>query len=844
MFGTQYGIEFTRLEFLWLMIGIPFIIWFFVRSLVDFTVRQRIFSLITRLLITLLLILSLAGLTFLSPTKELFVIFAVDQSKSVGKEAKESINEFLESSVKESGSHRYQYLSFAQKPSKISNKHSEIDPEEDINGTDISQVIKMAKAGIPPHYVPRIVLISDGNETSGNALEASIQGNVPVYTIALDSNKEPELQVSDVSTPTQVAQGEPFYIEVVINSNVEQEAQVEIFRGDHKVIEETKKIEKGENRFRFKQSIDRERLAEFSVTVKAKKDTILDNNSASGLVFASGKPKVLLIATNPETARHLEWALEEEGIIVDTRPPQGIPDSLSDLQNYETLMLSNVPATKLSTNQMEVIRSYVSDLGGGFVMLGGDQSFGLGGYYKTVIEEVLPVRSDFEKEKEKPSLAMVIVIDKSGSMGGQKIELAKDAAASAVELLGPRDQIGVIVFEGSSYWASEIRSRSAKSSILSSIQSIEAGGGTNMYPAMEMAFNSLQSVTAKLKHVIILTDGISSPGDFQGISQSMASARITVSTVGVGEGADQAMLEGIAKTGHGRYYFTNDPQSIPQIFTKETMTASKSAINEEPFIPQVIRPTQVLSDIDFESAPFLLGYITTRPKATSEIILGSETGDPLLAWWRYGLGMSVAFTSDANNRWAAEWLTWPGYSRFWAQLVRHVMRKSGGNSFSVDIARNDQKARIEIDSVDLIGGFLNKTNTEIKLIDPQLKKKTISLAQFAPGKYQSTIDIKNQGSYHLEITQKLQGEVVNRQSRGLIVGYPDELKLKPTNKTLLETISKSTKGVYNPTPADVFKNEQEMADRATPLWPYLVVASLFLLILDVALRRIDFSLFG
>ncbi len=843
MFGTQYGIEFTRLEFLWLMIGIPFIIWFFARSLVDFTVRQRVFSLITRLLIALLLILSLAGLTFLSPTKELFVIFAVDQSKSVGKEAKESINQFLESSVKESGSHRYQYLSFAQKPSKISNEYSEIDPKEDINGTDISQVIKMAKAGIPPHYVPRIVLISDGNETSGNALEASIEGNVPIYTIALDSNKEPELQVSDVSTPTQVAQGEPFYIEVVINSNVEQEAQVEIFRGDHKVIEETKKIEKGENRFRFKQSIDRERLAEFSVTVNAKKDTILDNNSASGLVFASGKPKVLLIATNPETARHLEWALEEEGIIVDTRPPQGIPDSLSDLQNYETLMLSNVPATKISTNQMEVIRSYVSDLGGGFIMLGGDQSFGLGGYYKTVIEEVLPVRSDFEKEKEKPSLAMVIVIDKSGSMGGQKIELAKDAAASAVELLGPRDQIGIIVFEGSSYWASEIRSRSAKSSILSSIQSIEAGGGTNMYPAMEMAFNALQTVTAKLKHVIILTDGISSPGDFQGISQSMASARITVSTVGVGEGADQAMLEGIAKTGRGRYYFTNDPQSIPQIFTKETMTASKSAINEEPFIPQVIRPTQVLSDIDFESAPFLLGYITTRPKATSEIILGSETGDPLLAWWRYGLGMSVAFTSDANNRWAAEWLTWPGYSRFWAQLVRHVMRKSGGNSFSVDIARSDQKARIEIDSIDLIGGFLNKTDTEIKLIDPQLKKKTISLAQFAPGKYHYTIDIKKQGSYHLEITQKLQGEVVNRQSRGLIVGYPDELKLKPTNKTLLETISKSTKGVYNPAPAEVFKNERETADRATPLWPYLVIASLFLLILDVALRRIDFSLF-
>src|SRR5262249_23430788 len=292
------------------------------------------------------------------------------------------------------------------------------------------------------------------------------------------------------------------------------------------------------------------------------------------------------------------------------------------------------PATAITQRQMEVARTYVQDLGGGFIMLGGDQSFGLGGYYKTALEEILPVRSDFEKEKEKPSLAMVLVIDKSGSMGGEKMEMAKEASKSAVELLGPDDKVGVIAFEGETYWVTEVMPASNRGKILDDISRIEAGGGTVMYPAMDEAFQALQNTVAKLKHVIILTDGISSPGDFEGIAASMAQARITVTTVGVGDDADNKLLEEIARIGQGRHYVAVDPSALPQIFTKEPVTASKSAINEQPFVPQVVRPTQALADIDFETAPFLLGYVMTRAKPTSELVLASEKGDPLLAWWR------------------------------------------------------------------------------------------------------------------------------------------------------------------------------------------------------------------
>src|SRR5207247_9564581 len=135
---------------------------------------------------------------------------------------------------------------------------------------------------------------------------------------------------------------------------------------------------------------------------------------------------------------------------------------------------------------------------------------------------------------------------------------------------------------------------------------------------------ALQSTVAKLKHVIILTDGISSPGDFEGIAANMAGARITCTTVAVGDDADKKLLEEIARIGNGRFYHTDDPSNVPQIFTKQTVAASKSAINEQPFVPQVVRPTKALADIDFETAPFLLGYVVTRPKPTSELVLATE----------------------------------------------------------------------------------------------------------------------------------------------------------------------------------------------------------------------------
>jgi hypothetical protein len=301
-------------------------------------------------------------------------------------------------------------------------------------------------------------------------------------------------------------------------------------------------------------------------------------------------------------------------------------------------------------------------------------------------------------------------------------------------------------------------------------------------------------------------------------------------------------LENIARVGNGRFYSCDDPQAIPQIFAKETVTAGKSAINEQPFLPQVIRPTQALREIDLDAAPFLLGFVTTRPKPTCEFILATETGEPLLAWWRYGLGVSAAFTSDIKTRWAAEWSSWPDYGKFWAQVIRHVMRKSEAKGVFVEVNRRGSQTTVALDAVDPAGQFINDAKTQLAVIDPALDREELSMTQTAPGRYAAQLETPTQGTYHLELSQQSGDKTTFRETRGLVVGYPDELRLRPTNESLLKKIAQQTGGRYNPRPAEVFDPGARTARLAEPLWPYLLMAALALFIFDVALRRIDFTL--
>ena len=855
--------EITRPLLLLLLLFLPALYYGYRRSLVDLSRTQRVISLVVRIIIVVLLILSVADVQYLKTDDKLAVMFLADISDSISDDGLTKATDYVNEALKSrDGNQQSGLIAFTDKAEVVQAllkngdepdaelkltevKQTWLETDEDAGDTtNIAQAIETAWGIFPANANKRIVLITDGVETRGDAVHTALRGKdfgIQIDTVPIYPSDEPEVMVQKLDMPAQVKQGAPFNVEVLIHSNHEDVAEIRLFKNKFEVAKQEARLEEGENRVIFTQTAMDSGTLTYDALCRSTKDTRYDNNRALGIVSVSGKPKVLLIDENESQARYLTRALEDAKIRVDVRNGLGVPNELADLQNYELVIFSNVPANRLTQNQMELIRTYVQDLGGGFMMLGSENSFGLGGYYKTPIEAILPVHTDTEKKKETPSLAMVLVIDKSGSMGGIKIELAKAAARATVELLGKRDKIGVVAFDGSPFWIAEMHDASDKLYLSDQIGSITASGGTNLYPALEQAYFALTETTAKLKHVIVLSDGQSQDGDWYGIASSMRNERITISTVGIGSGADMNLLGNLANWGGGRDYFTQDPYSIPQIFAKETVTASKSAIIDEPFIPQRIKPTQVLSGIDLELAPFLLGYVATQPRPTAEVFLVSDRGDPLLASWQYGLGKSVAFTSDAKARWASDWLDWGGYGKFWTQLVRDTMRKATLSNFQAEIKKEKGIAHLAIDALDDAGDFLNQLENDVSLISPDLKKKQLAVTQTAPGRYELDFPTQDVGPYFLNVMQKQGGEVVNTQVTGTVVSYPQEYLVHNADDALLTQLAAVSGGKFNASAEDAFRPPEKQVALRIHLWRPFLITALFLLLVDIALRRVDFK---
>jgi len=846
--------EFARPYALLLLLAVPVAYWAYRRSLVDLSRFQRRVGLVVRTLMLVLLVLALAGVRLVSHSKRLAVVFLLDGSQSVAEESFRAGESFVREAMRARRvGQRVSVVTFAEtvEPRVVD---ATALPEDAFalpmarGETALAKAIEVAWSIVPSDAVGRIVVLSDGRETRGDAVPVAEKGvghGIEISTRALAPSSDPELLVGSVTTPAQVKQGEPFKVTGMIHSNYACRATVKLFKGAWLVGEiEGVEITPGENAIEFDQTVDTGGTVTFKIVVEHEQDTLVDNNAALSLTVATGKPKVLLVDDHEEEARYLSRALIEEDIDVRVRSGAGVPKRLEELQSYDMLILSDVPAGRMSNEQMENIRTYVRDLGGGLMMLGSENSFGLGGYYKTPVEEVLPVMTDIEKRKESPSLAMCLVIDKSGSMGGVKIELAKEAAKTTVDLLTARDQLGVIAFDGSPFWVSEMHSAGDKMYIVDRIASLSSGGGTNMYPPLQEAFSALSAARAKLKHVIVLTDGHSQPGDFYQIIAAMRQERITCSTVAIGSGADVSLLEKMAEWGGGRFYFTEDPSSIPQIFTKETVTVSKSALKEEPFVPEVSRPSEMLKGIAFDEAPFLLGYVITRAKETSEVFLISDTGDPVLASWRYGLGTSLAFTSDAKNRWAVDWVNWPAFGKFWAQVVRAGMRRSFANDFltRVDVVRD--RARLVVDAVDG-GEFVNGLETEVVLIGPgPTDRAELEARQTSPGRYEASFDLVERGAYIAQITQRRDGTVVNRQSIGTVKSYSPEFYLyEEADVPFLRVLAAAGGGSFNPDAGAIFSPPDRAVKVYRAVWPGLLVSALVLFLLDLLLRRVDLQNF-
>jgi Mg-chelatase subunit ChlD len=846
--------ELLEPSWLYLWAVIPY--FFVVRtlSLTDVSVIQQYLSTGLRSLVVAGIAIALARPVWTTTDDKIATVVLVDVSDSVSEKQLAAAKDYVESVKKARRDQDKVYVvTFAERPRLVRSDDGEkIERHPDGGaGTNIQSAVQLAYGVFPNGYVPRMVIISDGNQTGGDLLSESYRAHEMGVRIswrqhAGDETKE--VRIASMRLPDEVKVGAPFEVKLEIFSTHADKVTITLrqdeFPNPLMPRREDVELQPGTNWVKFKAQAKRAGFTTFRARiVKVGDDTEKANNYSVMTAPVKGRPRVLYVegdaVRNAAETRYMKNALAHENIDVEVRGPRGLPSSAKALEPYDLVLVSDVPVHFMGLAQMQALESYVRNLGGGLIMAGGQDSFGSGGYMGTRIEKIMPVRFDTEKIREQPNVAIALVIDRSGSMQGAKIEAAKESARATAEVLSRNDLVGVVAFDSVATTLVRMQRASNRTRISMDIARLSARGGTNILPALQEAHQMLQGANAKVKHVILLSDGQASFSGIQAEVSDMRANKITVSSVGIGD-ADRSLLQMIADNGDGKLYMTDDLAQLPRIFMKETTEKKRSALVEDPVKVLVKKRVEMIEGTAVGNAPPLTGYVSTKPKPTGEVVLISDLGEPILARWRLGTGTSVAWTSDVKSRWSAQWIRWDGYPKFWAQVVRTSMRRKVYDSYDLFADVSDGRARVVVDAVDVQDRFVNRLDTTLEIIDPADSKTTrvIPMEQTAAGRYTADFAVDRYGSYMLKAVHRRGGQVVAESLGAAALPYPEEYSSTGVDPAALEHAALVTGGVNQAEPAKIFETRGDSIRYVEDLWPWLLLFIACLMILDVYLKRV------
>jgi len=848
--------------YLWLLLLLPLFLW------VGWPSRERkqfsdYAALFLRSLLIVCLVLGLAELTIQIPNDRLSVLYLLDVSDSVSKAQQRVALDFVQQSVKSKPPDDLAGLIVFGENALVETQLSMDLDVNDISSipvtsqTDIADAINLAQALFPADTAKRIVLLTDGSNNQGgldDAIHVAKTNGIDIIQFPLEFNTSADAAILDLQMPTRLPQDKSFDLAFTVYSSVSQSAVVRILSSGNVISEQDIQLNEGEQSFSIPLVTDKVGVNEFEVQLIPVKDAVPQNNRLSGVTYVTGPPRVLVVSVpagsiypdgepRPDEASALINLLESGNYDFDLIQPENLSLDPGQLAQYNAVILNDVPGQSLSLAQMRTLQSYVRDLGGGLVTIGGLTSYGVGGYYDTPLEEMLPINMQNQDEVRKSTLTLVFVIDRSNSMtdtsgGISKLELAKEAVLRSIELLKPTDKVGVVIFDASPRWVTPITEVSNKDAILASIASIRSGGGTNILAGLQAVAQQLPADDGQVKHVILLTDGGASPSGIPELVQRMNQTyKITLTSVGVGTDA-APFLPDLALLGGGRYHHVTDPRTIPSIFTEETTLATRSYVVEQPFSPQIKTDSPILSGIS--GLPVLHGYVTSSAKEAGTIILTSERGDPILASWQYGLGKAVAFTSDASGRWARNWLTWGSFSSFWNQTISYVSSPVDSSNIELAIQSGNGSNTISVIARDEAGETMNSFEMVASIVSQDGQTRKVLLEQTGPGKYQADIDVLEPGSYTISLSgTNSDSEEIILETFGWSQSYSPEYIPMVNQPEPAGQISPLVSMVD--TSKSIFAHNLEMSSSIHPVWQRLIVLAGILLVLDITVRRIKIT---
>ena len=797
-------------------------------------------SLILKALSLVAIALALAEPRFNFNGTKVAVAVLVDNSASTSAQDLKNANALLNSLEKARGSNSLQVIDFARTATPAIRAASgrwelTAGSGDAARATNLETAIRDAVAQLPAGELHRVALISDGHENAGTVTRATWQAQqlgIPIDTFAMVGRPKPNLRTEAVSFPSEVFSGEHFPIDLTVTSPAASAATIEISAEGKKLGTSNVQLQAGENHLRVRSSL----MATGAVDVAG----VLHTESLGDARFEQAvtvrRPRVLVFSQDPVgsedhlthalAANQFDWKLTSEAL----------PAKLDD---YQMLVFNNWDMEAISAADKTRIEKFEQQ-GGGLLWIAGEKNQYVEkkpGTPEDPLERAFPAKLAPPRSPE--GTCVVLIIDKSSSMEGKKMELARAASIGVVENLRPIDSVGVLIFDNSFQWAVPIRKAEDRTLIKRLIAGITPDGGTQIAPALAESFHKIMAVQAVYKHIVLLTDGISEEGDSMTLSREAAATKVTISTVGLGQDVNRAYLEKIASFSKGKSYFLNDPTGLEQILLKDVQEHTGTTAVEKAIHATVLQKAELLEGVGMETAPALQGYVRFEQKPSAAELLEIDVAnlgkkDPLFVRWQYGLGRSAVFTSDAKSRWASEWVGWPGFDKFWANVFRDLLPHA---------TATEAVSSYDVASGDLIVNYHLGRNVpepakapDVFALGPNKFAKPMTVVKLAPGTYRATVPIgTTQGLFRIR-------PALDSRAFPEVGFYREEAELREygSNALLLKQIAESTGGAFHSTVADsgdLFQSNGRFVPTMLQLWPGLLALALLLNLAELILRK-------
>ncbi len=813
--------------------------------------RGRYLTLVAlRSLMVAALILAMAGVQLVRAVEDTAVLFLIDGSDSVSPAQRQAALDYVNRAVAAADpGDRAAMVLFGAEPA-VERAAEAAAPIRRLTSlvtgsrTNIAEALQLGLALLPADAQRRVVLLSDGAENQGRATTVAqllALRAIPIEVVRLPRERGPDLLITAVEAPTTAREGQRIPLRIALESSMAGAAQLELFADGQLVAVEERRVDVGTTTIDLSLPAGEAGFRRFEARVSAPFDTQALNNRAAAFTQVEGPPSLLIAASVPERALPLRAALEAAGLRVELRTPDAIPSDPLALLAYAAVILVDLPAAALPTATQSALRSYVEDQGGGLAMIGGSESFGAGGWRRTPLAAILPVELDPVVEDQRPDLALVLVIDRSGSMGEaaspgrNRLDLARDALFLATRGLAQTDQLAIIAFDDVAQQLLPLQPLPDLFSLEEAIGRISVGGGTNIRAGVALAAQSLAVAEARIKHLILLTDGLDS-SNYTDLIDSLRAQGSTVTVVSIGGDANPSLAT-LAERGGGAFYRVTSAQEVPEIFLSETVRVAGRDIVEQPFTPMVLLNSTLTRDLG--PLPPLYGYNASTPRATARTLLATPDGAPILAVAQVGMGRTLAWTSDLKGQWATDWLNWSDFVPFVAGMsdlllsppttgqLRLELRSEGGEAV-IDLLVFDSDGRPGV--AGQVGG---------RLLDPQGQGVELTFTEVGRGRYRARIVTDRPGAY---LTRLLaldnNGQPMGVVSGGLVVSYSPEYRTSGSGEALLADLALLTGGRTDPPAESLFASVGQRVGLAHEIAMPLLWLALLLLPCDIAIRRL------